>query len=540
MPPGFDFPTNPATGTVVTVPDGSYRVWDSQKWRAAPSSNAIIPPTGFLPLTGGTLTGNLTLSGNATLALHAVPLQQLSSAVAAVSSSTVIATGGTASRTLADRFGQIIDIRDLGAACDGTTDDTAAWTAAFAKPDGTVIRIPQNCVTIVGDGFFRAGVRSISIIGDGRDSIIRLKTGTTLTHDLFTWNGGNNVKVENLTLDFNNCPQPSAITNLFYFLQAQGSIVRNVAVINGTPGIFMLTFSAASDFIVDNCYLQFTAGSSTVQCKGINSQGSVGANYRGRIVNNILINTNTVFVAANQFYVAGNDISGWGVGAGIAFMPTPLPSPLCMAIGNKLHDSLRAIDPFGESPNGIEKLEPRSVIANNQVWNCSGHGIAQSALNGLVVGNKCWDNNRLTPGGNWAGISAFLVAGSGDASGSTFIGNYCYDSGVGTQSYGFAIGNNGITNLLLDANRFSGTVADTFHLSFATYRNAIDYVPRTLFADPTTASVPPPSSMWIPNAARRGCSIRLVRWLGAVRIRRRTCCRLSLCQRIRWSMSEIG
>jgi hypothetical protein len=55
----FDFPTTPATGTVVTVPDGSYRVWDSQKWRAAPSANVIIPPTGFLPLTGGTLTGQM-------------------------------------------------------------------------------------------------------------------------------------------------------------------------------------------------------------------------------------------------------------------------------------------------------------------------------------------------------------------------------------------------------------------------------------------------------------------------------------------------
>ena len=42
----FDFPTAPATGTVVTVPDGSYRVWDSQKWRASPSASVIIPPGG--------------------------------------------------------------------------------------------------------------------------------------------------------------------------------------------------------------------------------------------------------------------------------------------------------------------------------------------------------------------------------------------------------------------------------------------------------------------------------------------------------------
>ena len=52
----YDFPSGVPTGTVVTVPDGSYRVWDSQKWRASPSANVIIPPAGFLPLTGGTIT----------------------------------------------------------------------------------------------------------------------------------------------------------------------------------------------------------------------------------------------------------------------------------------------------------------------------------------------------------------------------------------------------------------------------------------------------------------------------------------------------
>jgi hypothetical protein len=56
----FDFPTNPASGTVVMLPDGSYRVWDSTKWRASPSSSTIT--TGpFLPIAGGTMTGPLTV-----------------------------------------------------------------------------------------------------------------------------------------------------------------------------------------------------------------------------------------------------------------------------------------------------------------------------------------------------------------------------------------------------------------------------------------------------------------------------------------------
>jgi hypothetical protein len=32
----FDYPTNPPVGTTVTVPDGTLRLWDGQKWRATP------------------------------------------------------------------------------------------------------------------------------------------------------------------------------------------------------------------------------------------------------------------------------------------------------------------------------------------------------------------------------------------------------------------------------------------------------------------------------------------------------------------------
>ena len=56
----YDFPTLASTGTIVTVPDGSYRVWDSQKWHAAPSGSVIYTAGGYLPLTGGTVSGPTT------------------------------------------------------------------------------------------------------------------------------------------------------------------------------------------------------------------------------------------------------------------------------------------------------------------------------------------------------------------------------------------------------------------------------------------------------------------------------------------------
>lgn len=51
------FPSSPNVGDTVTGPDGTTWLWDGEKWIAAGS-------TGFLPLTGGTLTGPLSLGGH--------------------------------------------------------------------------------------------------------------------------------------------------------------------------------------------------------------------------------------------------------------------------------------------------------------------------------------------------------------------------------------------------------------------------------------------------------------------------------------------
>ena len=55
----FDFPSSPPVGRVVTVPDGSFRVWDGVKWRAAPSAGAINldiqdPSSNFAVVAAGT------------------------------------------------------------------------------------------------------------------------------------------------------------------------------------------------------------------------------------------------------------------------------------------------------------------------------------------------------------------------------------------------------------------------------------------------------------------------------------------------------
>ena len=57
------------------------------------------------------------------------------------SSATVIATGSTVARTLANRFADVVNVKDYGAIGDGVTDDTAAFVAAAAT--GSLVYAPQ-------------------------------------------------------------------------------------------------------------------------------------------------------------------------------------------------------------------------------------------------------------------------------------------------------------------------------------------------------------------------------------------------------------
>ena len=64
-----DFPSSPTSGDQFTS-GGATWTWDGVKWTAAGTGQGV-----YLPLTGGTMTGDITLKGDPTLALHPVTKQ---------------------------------------------------------------------------------------------------------------------------------------------------------------------------------------------------------------------------------------------------------------------------------------------------------------------------------------------------------------------------------------------------------------------------------------------------------------------------------
>jgi len=115
----LNLPDSPTLGQQFNV-GGIVWTWDGVKW----TSVAPTSPT-YLLTTGGTMTGAITLAGNAAQPLDAVPLQQ-------VSTVPVTATGGTVSRTLADRFADVVNVLDFGAVFDGDSHPLSAYYSTLA------------------------------------------------------------------------------------------------------------------------------------------------------------------------------------------------------------------------------------------------------------------------------------------------------------------------------------------------------------------------------------------------------------------------
>lgn len=101
----------------------------------------------------------------------------------------LVATGSTASRFLADRAADVVNVKDFGAVGDNATDNATALTNAYnACPSGGTIYVPAGIYRYASALTF--GTKTVAWVGEGSRSTIFRYSGANTTNDCFTVGDG--------------------------------------------------------------------------------------------------------------------------------------------------------------------------------------------------------------------------------------------------------------------------------------------------------------------------------------------------------------
>lgn len=177
----IDFPSNPSVGQVFTVGAISW-TWDGVKWVAAGTGPGV-----YLPLTGGTMTGDLTLRGNPTTPLMASPKQY----VDAKAGTYLPLAGGALTGTLSVAGGNA----SIVGAASATYIGISGGASPLVSGTGTVIINGGTRPTYTFE-FYNGSVRTTTIGGDGAFSttgVASFPAGITVTGPAYLPGGSNTV-----------------------------------------------------------------------------------------------------------------------------------------------------------------------------------------------------------------------------------------------------------------------------------------------------------------------------------------------------------
>ena len=357
-----------------------------------------------------------------------------------ISNSTAIATGSTTARSLANRFADVVNVKDFGAVGDGVADDTAAIQAAINESVGKTLVLQLGTYLINGSGLIIPS--NITIKGYGAT----VKVSTTPTANLFEALSKQNIVLEGIVIDANNYVVASNI-GMFAAQLCSNVNIFNCRFINMDR--FAVIFNGGSNVTIENNYISKTTASIN-QNEAILVSSSAGEASNFKISGNRLVKSG-MDVSMVRSEISKNVISDWKFGAGI----TTEQDPLCntLVIAQNICYGGAAIDVNAFRCGGIENWAAYSVIEGNICFSNFGAGIDQGGLRSTIIGNVVY-NNGLSGGGS--GISARYGTASYNATGCVFSGNRCFDtSGAGgTQDYGYEEQSALLADIVVSGNSF--------------------------------------------------------------------------------------
>ena len=126
-----------------------------------------------------------------------------------------------------------VNVRELGAKCNGQSDDTEEFRKAIEKAGrsaGVVFVPPGRCV--ISDTLVVAGVTPVSFVGAGRGSQVYMRENKTLIH----YTGVNAISVQNLYLG-SSATAPG--TSLLKLTNSHHNRIDNVTMLGSNIGVHL-------------------------------------------------------------------------------------------------------------------------------------------------------------------------------------------------------------------------------------------------------------------------------------------------------------
>ena len=214
---------------------------------------------------------------------------------------TIPVTGGVA-RTLTSKLAESISVTDFGAVCNGSTDDTAAITAAFVAAAGSKVTLPPGGVAckVIGSG---SNIFALTgpIIFDCQGSGLILDATVPNTRSLFSFKppgAGNRL--------------PSTrITRCLFNMNSAGN---NVITIDTTA----TNTTEIGEFEIDHVRDTASAGASSYSINAINVIGNTnGGLFNVNFHDNVL--TNGIFLAnvGDSIRIKDNILTGARFGVNV-------------------------------------------------------------------------------------------------------------------------------------------------------------------------------------------------------------------------------